>query len=64
MFSLFNANGLRTVLEQELIPFSVSLVIAQVFFKWGSFGLELLGFLALWFVLGLIVVPLLRKLKR
>ena len=30
--------------------FLVSLVVAQVFFKFGSFALELMGFLMLWYV--------------
>ncbi len=32
----------------------ISFVIAELFFKWKSFALECLGFLALWFVLDVI----------
>ena len=51
-------------MERELVPFALSLLIAQVFFKWGSFALELLGFLLLWFVLGMIADRLLKMLGR
>ncbi|MCK8462476.1 hypothetical protein MUY35_01265 [Aliiroseovarius sp. S1339] len=52
MFSLVNVFGLREILVREALPFAVSLTVAQIFFKWGSFALELIGFLALWLTLG------------
>lgn len=64
MFTLLNMAELRPVLERETAPFALSLLIAQVFFKWGSFALELLGFLFLWFVLGMVADRVLRKLGR
>lgn len=54
MFSLLTKIGLARSLRSELLPFAIALVIAQLFFKWGSFSLELLGFLALWGVLGFV----------
>lgn len=31
------------------VPAIVSILIAELFYKWGSFGLELFGFLLTWF---------------
>ncbi|SLN39746.1 hypothetical protein RUM8411_01783 [Ruegeria meonggei] len=64
MFSLLTSPGLRSVAERELVPFAVSLVVAQTYFKWGSFSLELVGFLALWFVLGITADRILKMLNR
>ncbi|MCA3468710.1 MAG: hypothetical protein IOD03_22410 [Methylocystis sp.] len=64
MYSLVKHNGLRHILERELLPFVIALVIAQVYFKWGSFALELVGFIATWLVLGFVVERLLRATGR
>ena len=50
MYTLLKAQGIKSALTAELPGFVVALVIAQVFFKWGSFSLELVGFLATWWV--------------
>jgi hypothetical protein len=63
MFALFTHTGLRIFAERELVPFALALIIAQLYFKWGSFGLELVGFLALWFVFGLLADRILKFLK-
>lgn len=52
------------MLEQEFVPFALALLIAQIWFKWGSFSLELVGFLAVWFVFGFVANALLRALRR
>jgi len=44
--------GARQGLLSELIPFAVALIVAQTFFTWGSFSLELFGFLTLWWGTG------------
>ena len=64
MYSLISENSPRHILEREFVPFLAALVIAQLFFKWGSFALELVGFVVLWFILGLIADRLLRALGR
>jgi hypothetical protein len=64
LYSLIKSNGLRQLLEREFVPFALALLIAQVWFKWGSFALELIGFIAVWFVLGFVADVLLRALKR
>ena len=64
MYSLLKTNGIRHVLERELVPFFISLLIAQTWFKWGSFSLELVGFVVVWLALGFLADVLLRVLKR
>ena len=38
-------------LVRDLPPFAMAMVVAEIFFKFGSFTLECLGFLALWYAL-------------
>jgi hypothetical protein len=63
MFTILKIAGLKTVLERELAPYALSLIIAQLFFKWGSFALELVGFVVTWFVLGWILDRILKTSK-
>jgi hypothetical protein len=51
MFSLIKDLGVRVAAKQEAIPFLISFAIAEFFFKFKSFALECLAFLAVWFVL-------------
>jgi hypothetical protein len=51
MFSLIKDLGMRVALKQEAIPFIVAFLIAEFLFKFKSFTLECLAFLATWFVL-------------
>lgn len=64
MQSLVKIVDVGQALRRELVPFALSLVIAQIFFKWGNFGLELLGFFAIWWILGLAYSRLLEALAR
>ena len=50
MFSRIKDLGLRIAVRQEAIPFLISFAIAEFFFKFKSFALECLAFLAVWFV--------------
>lgn len=59
MNSLIKTVGLAQGLRLEFPPFLIALIVAQVFFKWGSFALELLGFIAVWWVVGFILDRLL-----
>ena len=54
MFSLIKDLGLRIAVKQEAIPFLISFGIAEFFFKFKSFALECLAFLAVWFVLSFV----------
>jgi hypothetical protein len=50
MYTLFRNASLGT-LSTQAPALLISFVVAELFFKWKSFALECLGFLALWFVL-------------
>ncbi|MCK0126070.1 hypothetical protein MWU76_16890 [Gelidibacter sp. F2691] len=54
MYTLIANFGLVRAFRAEFVPFLVALIVAQLFFKWGSFALELVGFIALWAVLGFV----------
>lgn len=51
MYTLIRNASLGMLLSTQAPSFLISFVIAELFFKWKSFALECLGFLALWFVL-------------
>jgi hypothetical protein len=51
MFSLIKDLGFRVAARQEAVPFVAAFAIAEFFFKFKSFTVECLGFLAVWFVL-------------
>jgi len=54
MFSLVRDLGVQVALKQEAVPFVIAFVIAEFFFKFKSFTLECLAFLAVWFVLSFV----------
>jgi hypothetical protein len=54
MFSLVKDLGIGVALKQEALPFLVAFLIAEFFFKFRSFTLECLAFLATWFILSFI----------
>jgi hypothetical protein len=51
MFSLIKDLGVRIAVKQEAIPFLIAFGVAEFFFKFKSFALECIAFLAVWFVL-------------
>jgi hypothetical protein len=51
MFSLIKDLGVQVALKREAAPFVIALAIAEFFYKFHSFLLECLAFLATWFVL-------------
>ena len=51
MFTLIQLLPLRQLLTHQLPAFTLSFVIAERFYKLGSFALECLAFLATWFVI-------------
>ena len=51
MFELLRSSSLRQLLARQAPAFAISLIVAELFYKFGSFTLECLGFLATWFVL-------------
>jgi hypothetical protein len=51
MYSLISRLGILGTVRNELLPFVASVVIAELFYKFHSFSLECLAFLATWYVL-------------
>jgi hypothetical protein len=51
MYSLLRNVGLRKALSSEAPSFMLSMLTAELFFKFHSFTLECASFLTLWFVL-------------
>lgn len=51
MFTLIRTLGLEAALARELPPLVVAFTLAEIFYKFGSFALECVAFLATWFVL-------------
>lgn len=64
MFSLIKDLGFRVALKQEAVPFLLAFVIAELFFKFKSFALECLAFLAVWYVFSFIQSKLLPQAGR
>jgi hypothetical protein len=54
MFSLIKNLGVQVALKQEAVPFVIAFLIAEFLYKFKSFTLECLAFLATWFVLSFI----------
>jgi hypothetical protein len=55
MFTLFRNVRLSTLLATQVPALMVSFLIAELFFKFKSFTLECLAFLATWFVIDALV---------
>ena len=51
MYTLFQLLPLRSVLLEQVPAMVVSLVVAEVFYKFHSFTLECLAFLATWYLI-------------
>jgi hypothetical protein len=64
MYQLFRAVSLNRLATQEAPAIAGSFVIAELFYKFHSFTLECLAFLATWFVLSWIADRLARSIKR
>jgi hypothetical protein len=54
MFSLIKDLGFRAAGRQEAVPFVIAFAIAELFFKFKSFALECLAFLAVWALLSFV----------
>jgi hypothetical protein len=55
MFTLMRQSNLKKCLTVEAPPLLVSMVTAEMLFKFHSFTLECLAFLATWFVLSYLI---------
>ena len=54
MYTLARTLGLKQFLLQQMPMLTISFVIAEIFYKFGSFALECLAFLATWVVLDIL----------
>lgn len=50
MFTLLREQSGRSLLLQQAPSMATSIVIAELFYKFGSFTLECVAFLATWFI--------------
>ena len=53
MFTLVQMIGVNAAAKREFVPLAAAFVIAELFYKFGSFALECIAFLATWYVLSL-----------
>jgi hypothetical protein len=51
MISTIRINSLSELVVKQLPPLAVSLGVAELCFKFGSFTLECIAFLGLWYIL-------------
>jgi hypothetical protein len=49
MYELLYGRSLKSISTDALPPLAVALLLAELFYKWHSFTLECIGFLATWF---------------
>jgi hypothetical protein len=61
MYSIIRREGVKTFAIQQSVPFVVSFLIAEAFYKFHSFTLECIAFLATWYVLDWVVAKLTRR---
>ena len=64
MFELLRSSTLRHLLSRQAPALAISLIVAELFYKFGSFTLECLGFLATWFVLDAMFALVARALAK
>ena len=64
MYSLMRSMSLRSLLVEQLPVLLISMIIAEVFYKFRSFTLETIAFLATWFVIDFVVQRVLRALAK
>lgn len=61
MYETIKQFGVLQFLAREAIPISLSLIIAELFYKFHSFTLEALAFLATWYMLSAITSLLINR---
>ena len=64
MYTLMNSIPLRQMLLEQAPIIIISLIIAELFYKFHSFTLECIAFLATWYVLDVLVKFLSKNWKR
>ena len=53
MHTLVQTIGLSAAAKHELVPLGAAFMIAEFFYKFGSFALECAAFLATWYALSM-----------
>ncbi len=51
MYSFLSSLSVRRLLQEQVPTFTISFLIAELFYKFHSFTLECLAFLATWYLL-------------
>jgi hypothetical protein len=64
VYTLIHSLALRQLVLEQVPTLTVSLIIAEQFYKFGSFTLECLTFLATWYVLDVAVHSLRSRRRR
>jgi hypothetical protein len=64
MFTLIATRPVREILQRQAPAMAGSLVIAEAFYKWHSFTLEAIGFLATWAAIDAAVEGLIRVRRK
>jgi hypothetical protein len=62
MYSLFKGVAARKLLVSEAPSLAASIAIAELFYKFHSFTLEAIGFLATWYILSFLLHLILQRL--
>ena len=55
MYTLFKNVGLKKIAISELPSLGISLLVAEEFYKFGSFTIECVAFFATWYLISFIV---------
>ena len=63
MYTFFRELSNRQMLIEQVPIFAIAFVIANTFYKFGSFGLELVAFMATWFLIDAAVQIVRKKIK-
>jgi len=63
MFTLVRMVSFRSLLVRQAPTLVASLIVAEIFYKFGSFTLECLAYLATWFVLDGVAALIERQLN-
>lgn len=61
MYTIFNKLGVKSFMAHELGTFILGWIIAETFYKFGSFTLETGAFLLTWWSLGFLAHRIIRK---
>ena len=64
MHQMIKSQGLRRFLIKEAPSGLLALLVAELFYKFHSFVLECIGFLATWYVLSLVIDVITRSFSR